>query len=153
MLILTYAVGMSHELIPHCHTAEFGSHDDSQHSEQHHEHHDNLHHDTEIEVDHSHSSECVTLTEDWLCYIICLLSELEHPSSDFDVCFYVPNSINKIKDNWLQISLFAVFVLDSDSGEAITLSDHSGYAEGIIPHYASPPLSGTPHRGPPLHTC
>ena len=80
-LMFAYAIGFTHNVIPHCH------HQAADNQHEHTEHHQHLSagddHNNEGHVAHNEH-----LDEGVMDFIICLLSETEHPSPSGDESFY-----------------------------------------------------------------
>lgn len=79
-LLFTYLIGFTHNVIPHCHHNADANHTHLEH----HEHHTGSH----DQGNDRHVSHNDHLDEGVLDFIICLLSETEHPTPIGDSQFY-----------------------------------------------------------------
>lgn len=149
VMLLSYSTTIAHEIIPHCH------HDASQvgarHNEDHHDHHENHHHDERNSEEHSHSADCVESTDDLLCYLICLLSEAEHPEQNDNNCAVIPATQSKLstKSEFQSTKLKCVtqnISLDGLSRTLYPLADSGCLC--TVDHFAS-----IQRRGPPETSC
>ena len=149
-LLLVYSISFAHDLIPHCHFDKMSEHIVAEQGESHH-HHEHHTHEADEETDHEHITHQNHLDDGLLDYVICLLSELEHPS-EYAHRHYAPVISN---DNFLKgldkpkfvAILFTVFT----APEIDMLP--SRYATELAFTYHSPPLLNSPHRGPPSISC
>jgi len=151
-LLLAYSIGLAHDLIPHCHHCEGDGTLATEHAEEHHHHHEHHVHEHGEPVDHEHIEHADHLDEGLLDFIICILDETEHPSSEGNECYYAPAITNDISNQLLsKVKLAAVLVsLFAHPPDELDTKGHAGEATVA---YLPPPLSSSPHRGPPSVFC
>ncbi len=154
MLLLAYTFSFAHNVIPHCHHA-FGS--SSAESHKHvitHEHHEkeNQHHDDDDQSHHQgHSQKCLNITDDLFCFLSCLLSEAEHPSSDADQHFLLTeidgNKLNdRLKNQLASVLTILLFDFYEDNIKVTPQPEVQDF-------YTPPLLAYSPLRGPPSISC
>lgn len=152
-LLFTYTLGFTHDLIPHSHLG-----DDALHSttEQHYDHHNKNHHDHQHghhgEMNLEHIVHADHMDDGLIEYLMCVLGESHHGTTQNDRCFYTIANVKDIlkirraKDSFTTL----MFALNAD------LNDNT--LSGIInPEvkvaYHPPPILRAPNRGPPSSSC
>lgn len=150
-LMFTYILGFAHYFIPYCDSAANGcqfvvQHNDSCHNHQHHEH------TPDYNIDHEHIQHNGHLDADIYDFIVCFLTDIEHPTKDCDLRYYLigktDNNIDiKLVKARLARVLFAYLsIIQQDEELPIYRSEIAGI-------YLSPSIEHSPHRGPPSTTC
>lgn len=146
VLLSVYALVFAHNLVPHCHQLEYaggGSHEMCMH--QNHEHHTA----GTASTDHEHVYHNGHMDEGLFNFLICVLSEVEHPSTGTDAMHYLES------DNDFRISAFewllkvqpiaAIFILDiEDEASFGSMVNEQEHATSILLDTSSP------LRGPPV---
>jgi len=155
MLLLVYTFSFAHELIPHCHHSfDNGGEPHVQLTQHEHHEEENQHHNTDEQshVSHhqGHSQKCLSVTDDLICFLSCLLSEMEHPASDGDQHFLLPETESNPLNDRLKVQLASVLTILFDFHE-----DNAKVApQSEVKAFYSPPLQAYyPHRGPPSISC
>ena len=140
--LLVYSLGFSHDLIPHC--RDHGKSHDHKHGHEHH-HHD-VHDHNE---DHDHISHHGHFDEGVLDLLICVLSETDHPVTEDEHCFYLPE-VRNYKANSENFKFIANFICSAVM--RARADDNTGASFQIAPAngYLPPPIANSPHRGPPV---
>lgn len=145
-LLSVYALVFAHNLIPHCHQLEFlggESHEMCVH--QNHEHHTA----GNASTDHEHVYHNGHMDEGLFDFLICVLSEVEHPSTGTDAMHYLES------DNDFRLSAFE-WIINVQPLAAILnieLEDEASSGAFIVEQeHASSLLLDTasPLRGPPI---
>ena len=115
--------------------------------EEHHEHH---HHDVhDHNEDHDHISHHGHFDEGVLDLLICVLSETDHPVTEDERCFYLPE-VHNYKANSENFKFIANFICSAVM--RARADDNTGASFQIAPAngYLPPPIANSPHRGPPV---
>ena len=151
LLLVTYTLGFAHSLIPHCEAGDtehqIAAHEGSN-SHHHHEHHQ---HAPEDNVDHEHIIHNGHLDGGLYDFIVCLLSDAQHPRNDCNLQHYLPAITNdkidtKISKTRLVATLFALCCIIIQNEELPSFSSE-------LANYLSPHIEHTPYRGPPSFSC
>lgn len=149
ILLLSFSLGISHNLILHCH--ELDNEEQQYSSHHHHEHHKHTF-DQENDLADQHIFHNDHFDLNTYDLITCFLSEIEHPTNDCNLEHYIPlkseNNLNKqfskIKIVSVQITVWSL----TDQIESL-----STYNKEVVSQYLSPPLGNSPNRGPPSISC
>lgn len=149
ILICAYSIGFAHNLIPHNHDHEISTDHMSSHAQKHEHPHGHHQHSTSDHHNHKHIAHENHFDHGLFDLVICLLSEIEHDSADNNDCYYIPaqannfsaKSLTKVKYASVHFIVFAELD-DADNPNACNPE--------IYTAYLSPPLSSSPHRGPPI---
>ena len=152
-LLFTYSLGFAHNLIPHCETSNV-KHQVAAHHESSHHHHEHHEHSSEDEkgIDHEHILHNGHLDGDIYDFIVCFLSEMEHPTKDCNLeHFLLANSNDKVNTQLVKAKFVAVLftVLCLVAQDEALPKSQSEFATV----YLSPPIDDSPHRGPPSLSC
>lgn len=151
LLLLTYTVGFVHNLIPHCSAGcaelPLATHEESGHH--HHAHHEHDHGD---QTDHDHIAHNGHLDGGFFDYVVCLLSEMEHPATDCksDVCLPA-SSLNNIPESLAAAHCITLLCAMCAAPEQNEPQQYT-YSKAA-PAYTAPPIAECPHRGPPTPSC
>ena len=151
LFLLTYTIGFAHNLIPHC-SAACGELPVAAHQETGHHHHAHHEHDHGEDSGHDHIEHNGHLDGGLLDYVVCLLSEMEHPATDCQIEVCLPastaNTVPEALSNVTCIALlYSVFEL-AEQDEPL----QAGHSEAVT-SYTAPPIAECPHRGPPTPSC
>lgn len=140
-LLLTYALGSAHGLIPHCQEMILG---DSSASHHHHEHHQ---HTPEDNIDHEHIVHKDHLDGGVFDFILCFLSDIEHPANHCSIEHFAPKKTIKNFKTFSKDKLIDTFFAINNSNELSDIPNRN-FIESTL-SFLSPPLNNSPHRGPP----
>jgi len=91
VLVATYLLGFGHSLLPHCETHCANEQHELAHDHEHHNHAE----DDVSHADHDHIAHADHFDEDWIDFLYCFLTELEHHSNS---C----NSVHFLQDTELR---------------------------------------------------
>lgn len=150
-LLLTYTVGLAHEVIPHSHYNLVGhSHGNNKQAPDQHPA-DHQHHQENCENDHfTHGDHC---DEDLLEYVVCLVSEKGHPATCNARFLYVPNLAHvKVKITEDQTFPSTAAFLSALVERYYPPAWHELQPELPL-DYSPPLLAAAPLRGPPVVSC
>jgi len=153
LLFLSYLIGFSHYLIPHCENAH---ETDTVHDSQQNGIHLHQHHIEEGLVDkdqeHDHFQHSDHFDEGIYDFLVCFLSEVEHPDTESGLDSFIVESSghplsNTYKDQLLSLAFYAeikqyMFIPEIESKDSFTPDI-----------YPSPHLLFSPNKGPPYFTC
>ena len=148
VMLCTYTVGIASTLIPHCHHDTRTEHSVGDPDEARHHHHEHHQHHENNESDHDHIAHANHLDTGVLDFIICLLSEAEHPVSDGHHHFHVASAHLQlsakplIKHKIPVVPISLCIVLKKGTMPVQVKS-------GVNSIFQIPPLVSSPHRGPP----
>ena len=147
LLVLTYSIGFTHNLVPHC-SGEVEHVDVSTESVHHHDHHEHNQNDAS---DHEHIVHKNHLDLNYLDLVLCLLEDVEQDASHCgqEHCFVLYSKILSLKD---LPSTQLTYILCSFIQSTDVIDLQSQYDLGICYCYQSPPIEKSPHRGPPFTT-
>lgn len=142
--LLTYTLGLAHEIIPHCHHNEVGQHSQlfGQSNRDFHEVHCATDHQCASGVD----------AQGLLHQVIALMSETDHPTTCAELSLYLPSIAHDINPLSLfkLIAIAAIYRVFLFSFYAVKTLNSQAYQP---PAYTPPPLSDTSLRGPPFFSC
>lgn len=150
-LLFAYSLGFSHNLVPHCHHAEgvteHGNHSGIHSHEHEHHHHNEL--SAEELAMHEHVAHEDHFDDSLIEFIICVLSDTEHPA--FENC-QINVEANTISlegfDNIKLVATFAaVFTVPAENIATVIVAPEVDIA------FLSPPLDFVADRGPPSFFC
>lgn len=150
-LLFTYSLGFAHNLIPHCQelVSEIGIFSNAKDGHHHLEHHTHVEIEDLDEDDILHENH---LDDSLYDFIVCLLSEMEHPVNECQVEHSIPSTLND--DLSKQLSKTKIIaVLCSVWGLTNPNESLSEYNSEAAVQYSSPPLCNSPNRGPPSISC
>jgi hypothetical protein len=144
LLLLTYSVGFTHNLVPHC--CDTPPHENRTTTHHHHSATD------EQIAEHDHVTHNDHFDEGIYDYIICLVNEADNSETKCSVehCFTINSNVFSLKKmNTLQtaVVLFAVVSIPVEDAPISNFLKKEELA------YASPPIENSPHRGPPTFSC
>ncbi|MCI5055487.1 MAG: hypothetical protein MRY83_05215 [Flavobacteriales bacterium] len=147
-LLLVYSISFAHDLIPHCHFSEITEQIASEHGHLHH-HLKNHKHAKFEDLDDDDILHENHLDDSLFDFVICLLSELEHPASEIPHHHYVPVNTNDNPKNEptkfrLVSVLVSVFNLPIVTEPLIPTGNDTTLVLEV------PDIISSPHRGPPL---
>ena len=146
-LLLTYSLGFAHNLFPHCQELISGEYQASHHHHEHHQHESG----EGTNPEHEHIIHEGHFDAGIYDFIICFLSEMEHPANDCNIENYVPAKANDNLKELTKAKLIAVlFTLFRFTEQFETLLE---YSRADVTIYLSPLLDNSPHRGPPSLSC
>lgn len=145
LLVLTYSIGFTHNLVPHC-SGEIDHVDVLSEDVHHHNHHE---HNDKDASDHNHVVHNNHFDSNYVDLVICLLEdvgqEAEHCGQEH--CFVISSKVLSLKN---LPSTQLTYVLYSLFQNITELESPSHYDVEICCNYLSPPLERSPHRGPPF---
>ena len=154
-LLFAYVLGFGHSLTPHCEINCDGL------EESKHEHdHDHHQHDADEKMveEHDHVDHGDHFDEDWMDYLVCLFSDIEHHGSG---C-HSPHLVTQENVQWNKtvdksadqsnISDFAVFIDYVLIGQKIATTSNRVNGPPIRFEFQEH-LSSFPLRGPPIYSC
>jgi hypothetical protein len=142
-LLLTYALGIAHDLIPHCHTDQAASHADGHHG---HEHLTVEHHQEEGTA-HQHIVHQNHLDEGLFGLMSCLLSELDHPlSSSNQECLPENSNVPSFKSE----ATVSILMLAQVENYCFELTQQFILPTPDRQRYCTPLSSSSSRRGPPV---
>ena len=152
LLLLTYSLGFAHYLIPHCEASNIEHQVAASQENPHHHHEHHQHTSDDKDIDHEDIVHNGHLDAGLYDYIVCFLSDAEHPAEDCNLQHYLPANTNDKIDSQLSKAqfvavLFTVFCIVKQD-EALPKS-RSEFAAV----YLSPPIGDSPYRGPPSLSC
>ncbi len=149
-LLLTYAVGSVHALVPHCHHAESGVQLSADHHRQHHHRHQHHEHDDDPSGEHHHVMHRDHLDDGLMDLLICILSETAHSGASVDQCLLNSKVLNKLPtDAWSKVKLTAVPVTIAGIDDKVL--DPAPACRSVPPGlHGTAHNASSPHRGPPL---
>jgi len=149
ILLLTYFLGFSHNIIPHTHDSKSEVH--IAEGEEHHHHHHNKSNHHQKHIDHAQITHGNHFDEDLFDLLVCFLHTADDQSKDCDDHFYIPTEHNRILTNNQKVILLATLVtLSFKTVDVILISELFSIAE----LKATPPLIiNSPLRGPPTFSC
>lgn len=150
-LLLVYSISFAHDLIPHCHFSETSEQISTEHGEQHHHLENHKHAKTE-DLDDDDILHENHLDDSLFDFVVCLLSEMEHPVGGGHHQQYIPASTNdNFKNELSKIRLVAVLAV---------VFNLSTITESLLPFGNNttlilqvPDIVSSPHRGPPFLSC
>lgn len=150
LLLFTYTFGFAHNLIPHCEASDI-KHQTTHEGNSHH-HHEHHQHTTEDNVDHEHIAHNGHLDGGLYDFIVCFLSDTEHPTNDCNLKHYLLSKTNEKVDTKLaKIKLASIlFAISRIVKQDESFSNFSSKPAAI---YLSPPIEQFPYRGPPSFSC
>lgn len=136
MLLFSYSLGFTHDLLPHCHHDAGTDKHVVEHSGHHHHHEGHEGHDKHAD-------------EGLVDLLICLLSNTEHASNHPDDFFVVPSNIDQRTNDRLTGIQLAV-LLQHFFYVPIGTPLPSEFNTASLALCAGPYLSASPERGPPV---
>ena len=146
-LLFTYSLGFAHNLIPHCEASNIEHQENSHH---HHEHHQ--HDSDDKDIDHEDIVHNGHLDAGFYDYVLCFLSDTEHPIHDCNLNHYLPaNTYDKVDTELSKAKFIAVLITvfsTTEQDEALPKTRSE-----VASIYLSPPIGDSPHRGPPSFSC
>ena len=150
-LLFVYSISFAHDLIPHCHFSEATEKIAAEHGEQHH-HLENHKHAKIEDLDDDDILHENHLDDSLFDFVVCLLSELEHPASDAAHQHYIPvntndNSKNELTKIKLVAVLTVVFNLSAVTESPLPFGNNTTLVLQV------PDIVSSPHRGPPFLSC
>jgi hypothetical protein len=142
LLLLIYAQGFAHQLIPHCHEIIAGDLQTTHHRHRHHCH------SPADQSDHAHIAHQDHIDAGVFDLILCVLSDLEHHAHHCILeAIVAPKLCKSIsasdKAKWIALSFAVLMIPDTD--DALEF-DPAGWA---TTRYRAPLLGNCPLRGPP----
>ncbi|MCO4806301.1 MAG: hypothetical protein KC456_06885 [Flavobacteriales bacterium] len=142
---MCYGIGFAHSAIPHCHH-------DTALAKLEHNHHANVeHHNHEHDHDdHHHVEHNDHLDEGLLDFVICLLTEVEHPDSDIDQSHLLMTSRNaRIIQGDLTANV--ALVLSEEASSSIKVAEASETCTHGCFQYSEAAYENISERGPPTN--
>ncbi len=141
LLLLVYTLGVGHNVIPHCHHGTAGEGQADSHSHEHHTH------SADEDLDHSHFEHADHLDHCVIDFLICVLSDSEHPHGEEENCHFLLLPPNVVSLKSLKQNKFYKALLHINSESAIEKADWFEY--DAISSYVPPSFSTSKQRGPP----
>jgi len=142
VLLLTYSLGFTHNIVPHNHDETVKSHKHEHDDHQHHHHNSNHLHE-----DHEHISHGAHYDEGWYDLLVCFIHEAHQTEDCKDHNYLVSKTnniiINKLKAKKLVTILYSI-VMDTEIFESISNCQFDSEI-----YYLPPLIEDNPLRGPP----
>lgn len=150
-LLLTYSLAFAHDLIPHCHTDISHSINDEQEINHHHHKHHNHNNEPEKhtkELMHQHIAHDNHLDEGLFDFVLCLLSEVEHPIAiNHHHFFSINTSSTSLK--LLSNTIFTSLLQFGDHSELQKENSTAKYFTRKSSDFLMPEKPHSHTRGPP----
>lgn len=148
-LLLTYSFAFAVELVPHCHIDNHVEYLGFEKKGNHHGHHQHVSPENKDADDVFHENH---LDDNLLDFVICLLSELEHPESDIlhqHLIIYESNNIDykSISKTKIIAVLASIFI------EPSVLMTNDKIDIPYLNEYQLLVVNSLPNRGPPTFSC
>lgn len=144
LLVLTYTIGFTHNLVPHCAVGVVHI-DQSSDSEHHHKHHKH----SEVDPnEHDHIVHKGHFDKNYIDLVFCLLEDVEQNAEHCgqEHCFVISSEVLSLKN--LPSKSFA-YILHKVFHAVTVIESPNSYNGETFCNYNSPPLENSPHRGPP----
>ena len=146
-LLLTYSFAFAVELVPHCH---IDNHIDIEKEEGHHHgHHQHVSPENKDADDVLHKNH---LDDSLLDFVICLLSELEHPESDILHQHLIISELTNFNSKAVSKNKI-IAVLASIFIEPSVLMTNDKIDIPYLNEYQLLVVNSLPNRGPPTFSC
>lgn len=147
-LLLTYSMGFAHNLVPH-HEETMEQHVVAEASNEHHGH---AHHEHPLAIDlvdsHEHISHNNHFDSDVYDLIVCFFNETAHPTSACNIEHF-PNS-KSASDSKVKNGNSVISMIDDKSVQVAYIEIVMPFGNTSTIPYSNPPITQSPHRGPPL---
>ena len=149
-LLFAYTVGVSHNIIPHCHHNEGLVEPVSRNSSNHNHQHNHHQHTTDNVTDHEHVAHNGHFDEGLIDFIFCLFTESDHP--DFsNIHYFIPAPSGKYSKNLVLKIKFPASIPGTITNKSEFETHFTFNSESTI-FPLSPPLLNTSYRGPPSYS-
>lgn len=146
-LLLTYSMGLAHEVIPHCHHNTVGPESNGHHVV---DHQHDLGHVCEKESAHfDHRAHC---DEGFMNFVVCLMSETDHPDTCNERSLFLPSLTHDLSSNQgVKLLITAAILLTSYDFFSLSACKQT-FAD---PSFSCFPRASSPAslRGPPSISC
>ncbi|MCO6499091.1 MAG: hypothetical protein J5I47_01795 [Vicingus serpentipes] len=150
-LLLTYSFAFAVESIPHCHVDNHVEYLGFGEEKNHHGNHNHVEIENKGADDVLHANH---LDDSLLDFVICLLSELEHPeSSIFQQHINTSNIGNVDSRDVSEINMIAVLASIFIRPVTIETNNEFAFAIPYLNRYKLLIVESSPHRGPPAISC
>ena len=140
VLLLSYSLGFTHNLLPHCSNPDQFSHN-------HHELHEHHSEEHSHDIEHEHIAHDNHEDEGLYDFLLCLLSEVDHHSHDELNAEFTFSKTSKVNLGFLKVKFNAI-AAEKISAEYF-LSFTSVKSIDFQHYYYSPHIWHLRHRGPP----